>query len=195
MQGERIRSFIAVDLSPAAHAALVRLKQELAATGAEVRWVRDAGLHCTLKFLGSVEGERLERVREAVGGTLSGFAPIRVRARSLGVFPTPARPRVVWVGLEGDGLREIAGAVEAAVEPLGFAAEKRAFAPHVTMGRVTGRRHWARLAALMKTHADTTFGDTEVTHVVIYRSQPQRQGAVYTALWTIPFADSTVAQR
>ena len=54
------------------------------------------------------------------------------------MFPNPRRPRVLWVGLEGD-LNALAGlqaAVEQAVTGLGYAAEERPFSPHITLGRV-----------------------------------------------------------
>ena len=46
--------------------------------------------------------------------------------------------RVIWMSVAGDlePLRELNGAVEAGLEALGFARERRAFRPHITLGRV-----------------------------------------------------------
>lgn len=194
MDRGRIRAFLAIDPSAATHAALVALKAEFTATRADVRWVRDGGLHCTLKFLGSVECARLERVPAAVAAALAGRRPVRAVARGLGVFPTPARPRVVWVGFDGSGLGNIAAAVDAALAAEGFASERRPFRAHITLGRVNGRRGWGRVSQVMAAHAEDDFGSTDVDRVVVYQSDLRPDGAVYTALWTIPMHGSSVTE-
>lgn len=190
----RVRTFVAIDPSPALHAALVQLKAELAATRADVRWVRDDALHCTLKFLGGVERKLLDAIPAALQETLSRFAPLRVVARGLGVFPSPQRPRIVWVGLDGEGLADLATAVDTALAGLGFEPERRPFTAHITLGRVNGRRSWDRLAERMRTRAGETLGSTDVVRVVVYSSDTRPDGAVYTPLWTIPLHESTLSQ-
>jgi hypothetical protein len=56
----------------------------------------------------------------------------------LGAFPKPRRATVLWVGVE-EGAREIralAAEVEAAARRAGFAAEEKAFSPHLTLSRI-----------------------------------------------------------
>jgi 2'-5' RNA ligase len=185
-ESERIRSFVAIDVAPPVLKALQGLHAELARHKADVRWVRPEGLHMTLKFLGYVEAPRLEKVRAALEAAVREHAALRARVHGLGAFPSLRRPRVLWVGLEGDGLAELAAAVDAALEPLGFEPEKRAFTPHVTLGRVNSLRGWPALEEDFKAHLDDDFGDSDVTAVTIYQSTLRRDGAVYTALWTIP---------
>ncbi len=181
-----IRSFVAVDLEAPVRHAVVDLQSELARIKADIRWVRAEGLHVTLKFLGSVEASRLEHVREALAGVVREQPALRVRVRELGAFPGWRRPRVVWVGLHGEGLAELAQRIDAALEPLGFERERRAFTPHLTLGRVNSLRGWLRVEEVCKAHLDDDFGETDISAVTIYRSTLQRGGAVYTPLWTIP---------
>lgn len=183
---ERIRCFIAVDLEPQVRAGLRALIEEFARCKSDVRWVRGEGVHVTLKFLGWVEAPRLEPIHAAVAAAVGDRPALRVRARGLGAFPSLRRPRVLWVGLEGDGLAPLAAAVEAAMQPLGFEPEKRGFTPHVTLGRVNGMRGWSRVEEMFKTHLSDDFGESAVTAVVIYRSTLRPDGAIYTPLWTIP---------
>jgi 2'-5' RNA ligase len=182
---ERMRSFIAVDLAEPVRAAIGTLQRELAAVHADVRWVRTEGMHVTLKFLGAVEAPRLERVHVAVGAALQAQPALHVQARGVGGFPSLRRPRVLWVGLQAEGLVDLAARVDAAVTSLGFEAEPRAFTPHVTLGRVTSLRGWEPLEAQLKGHLDDDFGGSDVDAVTIYRSTLRPTGAVYTALWTI----------
>ena len=187
-ESTRIRSFIAVDLEAPVRQAVRDLQGELARINADVRWVRPAGLHVTLKFLGSVEGARLERVHEAVVAAVAQQPALHVRVRGLGAFPGWRRPRVVWVGLHGDGLAEVAACIDDALAPLGFEREQRAFTPHLTLGRVNSPRGWPRLEEVCKAHLDDDFGESDIDAVSIYRSTLQRGGAVYTSLWTIPLS-------
>lgn len=186
--GERLRSFIAVDLDEPVCAALRRLLEQFAQLQSEVRWVRPQGLHMTLKFLGSVEAPRLQEVRTALAAGLAGRAALQVRTHGLGAFPTLRRPRVLWVGPEGDGLSELAATVETVTGRLGFESEQRAFAPHITLGRVNGMRGWSRVEEVFKAHLSDDFGSSTVDTVTMYRSTLRPDGAVYTPLWTIPLA-------
>jgi len=182
----RIRSFVAVDLGAPVQHAVRALQDELVRIKADVRWVRPEGLHVTLKFLGSVEATRLERVRVALATALADQPALHVHVHGLGAFPGWRRPRVVWIGLQGDGMVQLAARVEDALAPLGFEREQRPFTPHLTVGRVNSPRGWARLEEVCKAHLDDDFGESDIDAVTIYRSTLQRGGAVYTLLWTIP---------
>jgi 2'-5' RNA ligase len=182
-----VRTFLAVEVAPAIHAALVDLKRELSHTGAAVRWVRDEGLHATVKFLGRVPAARLPVLRDAVTDAVGAMPPLRAAVRRLGMFPNPKRPRVIWVGLDCQPLTAVAAAVDRALAPLGFAAENRPYHAHITLGRVKELRGWAPLDAALAAHCNDDFGETAIDQLVAYRSDLRRDGAVYTKLWTIPF--------
>ena len=183
---ERIRSFVAIDLAAPVRAALAALQQQLARVKADVRWVRVEGMHVTLKFLGAVEAPRLEHVHAALAAALRDIPALRVRTHGVGAFPSVRRPRVLWVGLEGQGLPELAERVDAALAPLAFAPEQRAFTPHITLGRVNSLRGWPALEETFKGHLDDEFGESDIDAVTLYRSSLRAGGAVYTSLWTIP---------
>jgi len=182
-----VRTFLAVEVSPEIHARLVDLKRELSQTGAAVRWVRDDGLHATVKFLGAVPEATLPALRTALGDAVGGLPRAAAAVRGLGVFPAPTRPRVVWVGLDCQPLTRVAAAVDDALTPLGFAPEARAFRPHITLGRVNGGGGRAQLAAALQAHWTDDLGACEIGELSAFRSDLRRDGAVYTKLWTIPF--------
>jgi 2'-5' RNA ligase len=99
---------------------------------------------------------------------------------------------VVWVGLLSDELPCLAAAVDAALEPLGFAREQRAFRCHITLGRIDARQTWAPLADALRSHVSDDFGSCRIDRLVAYRSQLQRTGAVYTRLWSIEMVEKEV---
>lgn len=177
---------MALDLAAPVRQAVIDLQAVLRRINADVRWVRPEGLHVTLKFLGSVAPPRLQRVYETLAAAVAEQSVLQVRVRGLGAFPHWRRPRVVWVGLHGDGVGELAQCIDAALMALDFAPEQRAFTPHLTLGRVNSLRGWPRVEEVCKAHLDDDFGESDIGAVTIYRSTLQRGGAVYTALWTIP---------
>jgi RNA 2',3'-cyclic 3'-phosphodiesterase len=185
-EDSRIRSFVAVDVAAPVRAALQELLDELASAEGNVRWVRAQGVHVTLKFLGWVAARRLRRVRDALAAVAAAHAPVQLRLKGLGGFPSLRRPRVLWVGADGAGLAALARGVDVALAAEGFAAEARPFAPHLTLGRVKSLRRWPRLEALLQAHLSDDFGASPVEALTVYRSTLRSDGAVYTPLWTIP---------
>jgi 2'-5' RNA ligase len=182
-----VRMFLAVEVAEEIRRGLVRMRDALAGSGAAVRWVRDDGLHATVKFLGAVAEDRVPAVETAAAAVAQGTAPLLADVRGVGAFPSPARPRVVWAGLACPGLAGLAAALDGALAPLGFVAERRPFAAHITLGRVKGSAGLAPLVAALRAHAADAFGRCPIAELIGFRSDLRRDGAVYTKLWTIPF--------
>lgn len=137
--GGRVRSFIAIPVPSAGIEALEEAVKNLGPEiGKNVRWVRPESIHLTLKFMGDIPVEMVERVLEALPPVAAQFSPIDLSISGLGVFPNPRRPRVLWAGVHGDleALSSLQLAIDDAVEKLGLPKEQRAFSPHLTLGRV-----------------------------------------------------------
>ena len=98
-----------------------------------------------------VEERRLEAISGCLHRCLEGLNRFDLALEDFGVFPTARDPRVVWIGCHGPPPLELAvDAMERGFQELGFPLEKRAFRPHVTLGRVrrgAGRHHLTSLAA------------------------------------------------
>ncbi|MBI4361813.1 MAG: RNA 2',3'-cyclic phosphodiesterase, partial [Euryarchaeota archaeon] len=89
-----VRAFLAVEIPPDLRASLWGLSAGLERL--PVKRVEAENIHITLKFLGELPEERLARVEETlVSLSLPTF---EARLEGVGAFPTPRRPRVVWVG-------------------------------------------------------------------------------------------------
>jgi RNA 2',3'-cyclic 3'-phosphodiesterase len=138
---DTIRAFVAVELPERVLASLASLQGDLRehlnrATGA-VRWTRPEGLHITLQFLGDVPAGNVGAIGEALRSAVADVRVAKLAIGSVGAFPNENRPRILWVGLEGDvaGLSAIASAVARGLKPLGYAPDKP-FKPHITLGRV-----------------------------------------------------------
>ena len=136
-QVERIRLFIAVSI-PRSHRE--RIADQIAGFRAKVtnaRWTDIENQHVTLKFLGPTPTDRLADIQKVCTMVAAGRPPVSVTLTGIGAFPSRSRIRVLWVGLDDpDGtLAGIAADLDRALEPLGYAAEARAFTPHLTLAR------------------------------------------------------------
>ena len=94
---------------------------------------------------------------------------------------------MVWVGLQEvtGKLSQLKRAVETEVAPLGFPTEKRAFNPHLTLGRVNRRASKSEVREIGEVVACSAIGtldEMEVTAVTYIQSDLLPSGAVYTNL-------------
>lgn len=186
-----MRCFVAVDLSAEVQAAVVRLQARVRATAphADVRWTAPAGLHLTLKFLGRVDPARAAALVGALGGAAAGSGPLALAVGGMGGFPSLHRARVLWVGVAtgAPALTRLAAAVDAALAPLGFAAEPRPFHAHVTLARVRSPRGLAPLVGAFETAPAPDVATWTAPDVVLYQSHLRPTGAVYQAVARLPF--------
>ena len=189
-----MRTFVAILLPEDLRARLADEVSRLRAAARSVAWVGPDNLHLTLKFLGYVDAERLARVTTIVAEIAASVRPFELALRSLGAFPTPTRPRVVWAGVDAGAsdTAALAGRIDAMLSPLGFPTEARPFAGHVTLGRVREPRRDAKLAAAIASGAGRGFGTFRVDSVALMRSDLSPKGARYTpiASWALAAAGS-----
>ena len=179
------RTFIAVDPGKAIRDRVASLQENLAKSGAEVKWVEPENLHLTLLFLGEVDQRDLIKVCRAVAdaaGTPPAFAMTIEKA---GAFPNIRRPRTIWVGV-GAGTQEtcsLHAAIESPLLELGcYRREARAYTPHLTLGRVRAEDASAELTTALTKYAAWSAGETTVTEVLVMGSELTRDGPVYTVL-------------
>ena len=178
-----MRAFIAVEVSDDVRGRLTAVIETLRRTGAHVSWVPPANLHVSLAFLGDVDRERIGLLSDALGETAGQVVPCTVQVRRVGTFGTPRSPRVLWAGVDGDGtLQNIYRRLATHLETLELPVEKRAYLPHVTLGRVRSDRGRGELVAALSEVGETDFGAMDVGRVVLMQSRLLPQGAQYSVL-------------
>ena len=181
-----IRAFIAVDLDDPVIEKVCHVVEILKPRITEIRWLRKENLHLTLKFLGNIAESQVEPITAALRHPLGLFSPCTISAKGLGVFPDFRRPKILWVGLTGDQLVQLAAEIESALMPLGFTPENRAFTPHLTIGRWReGSRPAKNLRQEIDSLNDFEFGACAVRQIVLFQSVLKPEGASYSELRTI----------
>ena len=187
-----MRCFVAVDVPPEVRARVTALTGRVrgAAPRADVRWSSSETLHVTLKFLGEVPDTRVPLVEGALATVATAQPPLTLVAAGAGGFPTASRPRVVFVGILGqvDALTRLAGAVDGALEALGFPRERRAFRAHLTVGRVRSPRGAQGLASALRAEEGSAAGTWTAGELVLYESRLRPTGAIHEAVARLRFA-------
>ncbi|MGD9856641.1 MAG: RNA 2',3'-cyclic phosphodiesterase [Planctomycetaceae bacterium] len=179
---EAIRAFVAVRVS--ASPALERLLDELDSFGRSVKPVAAENLHLTVKFLGNTDSSWIGGIERVLRETAAQLPAFDVVLRGLGAFPSASRPSVIWTGMTPpEAVIQLAAAVEHALVGFGFAAETRAFHPHVTLARIKSRPP-RELTALPERHAETELASFTVDELVLMRSELTPHGSRYTPLCT-----------
>lgn len=181
----RMRTFIAVDLAEEVRDRVIVLQEKLARAGPDVKWVEAENLHFTLLFLGEVIDRAIPDVCRAVAQSCHALSTFTVSVAGAGCFPSPRRPRVIWIGA-GEGKEELI-ALHDALEPplleLGcYRREARQFTPHITLGRVKSELATDALAKALTKYANWDAGAMQVREVRVMSSELTSGGPEYTVL-------------
>jgi len=188
---EPVRAFIAIQLPNLIKSALSELQERLKIGGyTSVKWVAPDSIHLTIKFLGDIDSGAVPTITEAISEASRDILQFQLELTEAGAFPNLRTPRVVWVGIGGDTdkLTIIRENLERALIPSGFVPEKRAFSPHLTLGRVRERassderRRLGEAIATIELAATPSF---TVDSISLMRSILTRERALYSCLSSI----------
>jgi 2'-5' RNA ligase len=189
---ERWRVFLAVELPAAVMTSLMTAMDALAPLSEVVRTSPPEGIHLTLHFLGHLELDRVDAIHQAVEPVIAAQARFGVEVEGLGAFPSMTRPRVVWAGLGGADrghLLTLQSETGKALRAAGFELEDRAYAPHLTLGRVRRPPNAAERRALQGWQAgagQAVGGRVPVEAASLIRSELGFRPTRYTTLRVYP---------
>ena len=192
-----LRAFIALEIPAKVqkniHHATANLRSEI---GSLIRWIPAENVHLTLKFLGDISSANVQFLTQMIRVEADTHHCFDIRLMGLGSFPSPKRPRVIYIGIQAPAeLEALQHAVESAAQRLGYVSEERSFSPHLTVGRV---KNALRISAtdqqnirrtLEQTKIDS-LGTARVDSVHLYKSDLKPSGSVYTKLCSAPLKKS-----
>ncbi|MCW3975158.1 MAG: RNA 2',3'-cyclic phosphodiesterase [Candidatus Bathyarchaeota archaeon] len=142
MKTERIRSFISFDISSEKILKKIQEVQEkLVQTEADLRIVKPKNIHITMRFLGEISTETVEKVIGQMKEIKS--QSFDIEFKGIGTFPNIKYPRVIWIGIKKGSieLKEIFAQLESRLTKIGFNPDKKGFNPHLTIARVRSGRN------------------------------------------------------
>lgn len=181
---ETIRSFIAIELPQAVVSLLAKVQQDLRSLRLKAGWVQPQNIHLTLKFLGNIKTDDIEKIGGTMKAAAQDFEPFKLTAGGIGFFPGIKRPRVIWVGVGGQTsqLFALQRNLEDRLAAVGYPKEKRSFKGHLTLGRFRDGPAHDAIRRVLEEYAD--FGKEEFTihRIVLFKSDLKPSGAVYSQL-------------
>jgi RNA 2',3'-cyclic 3'-phosphodiesterase len=149
--------------------------------GPELRWVGDEQLHLTLRFIGEVERPLANDLAAALGQLHFGRFDLSINGvgrfdrRNGGALWAAVEPRQPVVAL--------AAKVERVCQEVGLGPERRAFHPHITLARWTGRSSIAADGFVERTRGLSS-APFAVDRFVLFESHLSRHGPHYEAIET-----------
>lgn len=185
-----IRSFLAVDPPREIIDAIGMIQDRLRKNiQGDIRWVRPQGIHLTLKFFGAISESDVANISRVVENTTSTIAPFTLGIKRVGAFPDVKRPRVLWLGMDGDvdTLILLQREVDAKLQKYGFEKEDRPFRPHLTLARIKDPRGLIGLAKIFEKRENYEAGSFSAAGLNLFKSDLTPKGAVYTKLAYFPF--------
>lgn len=140
----RRKIFIGISLPKEAKKVLVRKIGEWEEQELPIKWISENNFHITLSFLGYVDDDMVMEICDQVKKAVSEIEIFDINLSKIELGPEPGKDaRVVWVSGEvSDKLRELQEEIERGMGT--FQREKKAFRPHITLGRIRKRR-WQEL--------------------------------------------------
>jgi RNA 2',3'-cyclic 3'-phosphodiesterase len=182
-----MRTFIAIELPQGIKDHLNKIQEQLKLTGADVKWVEPKNIHLTLKFLGEINEQTLEKLSQILDACVKGKTPFQVSIASFGAFPKLNYPRIIWAGIDkGDKeIAEIVKVLEEKVQKIGIPKEKRAFSSHITLGRLRSSRDKDNLAEQLKKlteNSDLPRLEFSLSKITLFKSTLTASGPIYEAL-------------
>ena len=180
-----IRAFLAIDPPEEIFREIIKIQERLRkAIQGDIRWVRPEGIHLTLKFFGYVYESDIANISRVVRDGVANMKALMLNVRNIGAFPSANRPRVLWLGIDGDteALINLQTEIDTGFQEYGFKKEDRPFRPHFTLARIKEPKGLVGLAETVKKNEDYIAGSFTVTGLTLFKSDLKPTGAIYTKL-------------
>ena len=152
--------------------------------------------HLTLFFLGEVPRERTAAITAALAPVGAAVAPFFATLEGVGAFPSPDRPRVVWVGVtEGSAeLTQLASRVQEALAGEGDPTRRNSFSPHLTLFRVRSSTDYRRARELLTGTVPPPMPRRfRLREFVLKESELSARGATHRTIGTFSLTGSSAA--
>ena len=174
-----MRTFIAIELDSDVKRRIMKASEKVRNELKGVKWVERQNLHITLKFLGEVNKEQIEKLKKVIDEISSQQQKFKISGGYLGAFPSLERARVVFFGIESGkaSVIRIFEVLERKLVKNGFLKDNRPYHPHITIGRAK-RRFFD-----LKPYKGTKVGfEYEVRSIVLYKSTLRPEGPIYEVI-------------
>ncbi|WP_414468946.1 RNA 2',3'-cyclic phosphodiesterase [Methanobacterium sp. ACI-7] len=177
-----MRVFLAIEIDEKLLDKIDDVKKQFAECEAPVKYVETENLHCTLKFFGEIDDNKLNDIIEVIENKIQHHEPFKVSIKKTGVFPNERYIRVLWLGMdEVEPFSNLQRDLDKDFMKMGFKKEK-SYVPHLTLGRVKGSKNKAELLSKLKEVGDVEIGEMDIEKIVLKKSELTPSGPIYTTI-------------
>ena len=185
MPEKLIRTFIAIDTPETVSEVALLLKSSVKANQKAVKWVRKENIHITLRFIGPTapgEVDKINRLLREISGQNSDLS---LTVFGTGCFPKKERPRILWLGVNGDvaELKLLVEMIRSEMDQLGYPQEEHNYSSHITIGRI---RYPQKVTPDITDFLTAQYEPVlwNVPKIILYQSELLQSGALYSILGT-----------
>jgi len=175
-----VRTFIAIEVNDQGVLnSIHKIQTEL---NVKAKPVELHNMHFTVQFLGEVSEEMIRKISDTLSGIE--FSTFPISFASIGVFPNPTSPRVIWIGTNNgvNELEKLAETIRTKLSRLGFSPDKK-FKPHVTIFRIKNKIDG--MSNKLEKFSSYYFGKQTVSEIKLKKSELTPNGPVYTDLLVV----------
>lgn len=143
-----------------------------------VRWVPAGQMHLTMSFIGDVDPESEQNLRQRLGAVQ--VPPFFLPIQGVGTFGGN-HPSVIWAGV-GKGhphLFALHKHIQDAVLQAGLEPDLKPFHPHITLGRAKNVSR-SILQPFLRRYSETEFDFWQVTGFTLFSSLLSHEGSVHS---------------
>lgn len=179
-----IRAFIAIELPGEVKKRLLRIQESLGKREGEPGWVKPSNMHLTLKFLGSIDEERVSTISEALKSAAEDIAPFSVTTKGVVLKGR----HLLWVAFkESIELESLKEALDYELEAIGITRDKKPYTPHLTLRRVKKREQFLELKGRLADNETSEEISFFAGSVVLMESELRASSAIHSTVMKIEF--------
>lgn len=182
-----IRAFIGIKIPEEITEKIDSFSKEKLKNIKNIKRVEKENLHITLKFLGEIGEDEVERIKEELKKI--SFRKFEIKIKGLGVFPSISNPKVIWIGGESEKIQVLKREIDLHIKNSQINIKKeddRPFVIHITIGRIKkeGEKESEKIKRLVKENPD--FGHFYAEEFILFQSVLTPDGPIYKVLEKFP---------
>ena len=134
----KIRTFLSLNIDQKSITKLEQIQKALKHLLKEynIKWENPEKFHLTIRFLGYIDENEIEFIKEELKKISTGFEIIKYTVSGIDFFPHRKRPNVIFINLteEYENANKFVTQIDQVITSFGIIPDKK-FVPHITLGR------------------------------------------------------------
>ncbi len=184
-----MRLFIAIDVPKNISERIVQVQKILSSTGAELNFTKPENLHVTLKFLGEVNENLINKIKNEIKEVAKCFHVFRMDVSGIGYFGSKNFIKVIWADISS-GREIIIKMIEMLEKRLNtIRKNEHNPAPHLTIARVKSGKNRDLLVNEINKLKNVKFGEVNVKEIKLKKSVLTPSGPIYQDIECFPLVD------